>query len=86
MAFSQLKRVKQRNSTTEFAKEDIENLIKDLVKCGYHRDKLRQLLEKLAQHREADKSKGKSGSTLALVVPYFIFKRTRSTQEFLKVP
>ena len=78
-----MKRVKRRNLITEFTKEDIENLIEDLVKCGYHRDKLKQLLEKLGQ---ADKSKGEPGSMLIPCTRGALFQRTRSTQEFLKVP
>ena len=52
------------------------------MKCGYCRDKLNQFVEKLGQDGHADKSKGKSSSTLALVVLYF--KELDQLKSFLR--
>ena len=56
VAFSQIKRVMRRNSTPEFAEEDVSDLIEDLVKCGYQRERLINLVAKLNQ---------------VLVIPFF---------------
>ncbi len=84
VAYSQLKRVKRRNSTVIFAEEDIRDLIEDLVKCGYRRDKLKQITDKLNSESmtEADNTKSKTSSTLTLVVPYF--KEINKLKGFLK--
>ena len=68
VAFSQLSRVKRRNSTKEFEKEDIEQLIKDLEKCGYDRERLSELVAKLGNSKPEETD---TGETLTLVVPYF---------------
>ena len=49
VAFSQIKRVMRRNSTPEFTEEDVSDLIEDLVKCGYQREKLINLVAKLSE-------------------------------------
>ena len=60
-----------RNSTLEFAEEDVSDLIEDLVKCGYQREKLINLVAKLNREDETDNTKSMSTSTLVLVIPFF---------------
>ena len=71
VAFSQIKIVMRRNSTPEFAEEDVSDLIEDLVKCGYQREKLINLVVKLNREDETDNTKSMSTSTLVLVIPFF---------------
>ena len=71
VAFSQIRRVKNRNSTAQYADEDIKDLITDLLKCGYKQDKLDKLVEKVVRNGGSDKIKTKSSATLTLIVPYF---------------
>ena len=61
----------RRNSTTEFAEEDVSDLIEDLVKCGYQREKLINLVAKLNREDGTDNTKSMSTSTLVLVIPFF---------------
>ena len=67
VAFSQIKRVMRRNSTPEFAEEDVS----DLVKCGYQSEKLINLVAKLNREDGTDNTKSMSTSTLVLVIPFF---------------
>ena len=71
VAFSQIKRVMRRNSTPELAEEDVSDLIEDLVKCGYQREKLINLVAKLNREDGTDNTKSMSTSTLVLVIPFF---------------
>ena len=59
------------NSTPEFAEEDVSDLIEDLVKCRYHREKLNNLVAKLNKDDGTENTKNMSTSTLALVIPFF---------------
>ena len=61
----------RRNSTPEFAEEDVSDLIEDLVKCGYQREKLINLVAKLNREDGTDNTKSMSTSTLVLVIPFF---------------
>ena len=61
----------RRNSTPEFAEEDASDLIQDLVKCVYQREKLINLVAKLNREDGIDNTKSKSTSTLALMIPFF---------------
>ena len=61
----------RRNSTPEFAEEDISDLIEDLVKCGYQRKKLINLVAKLNREDGTDNTKSMSTSTLVLMIPFF---------------
>ena len=70
VAFSQIKRVMRRNSTPEFAEEDVSDLIEDLVKCGYQREKLINLVAKLNREDGTENTKSMSTSTLVLVIPF----------------
>ena len=68
VAFSQIKRVMRRNSTPEFAEGDVSDLIEDLVKCGYKREKLVNLVAKLNREDGTENTKSMSTSTLVLVI------------------
>ena len=61
----------RRNSTPKFAEEDVSDLIEDLVKCGYQREKLINLFAKLNREDGTDNTKSMSTSTLVLVIPFF---------------
>ena len=71
VAFSQIKRVMRRDSTPEFAEEDVSDLIGDLVKFGYQREKMFNLVAKLNREDGTDNTKSMSTSTLVLVIPFF---------------
>ena len=75
VAFSQIKRVMRRNSTPEFAEEDVSDLIEDLVKCGYQREKLINLVAKLS--REDGTGNTKSMSSVNIYPGDSIFQRNR---------
>ena len=62
----------RRNSTSQFTEEDIIiNLIEDLVKCGYHRERLNNLVDKLKSDDCTRDTTSTLTSALVLVVPYF---------------
>ena len=71
VAFSQLKRVMRRNSTPQFTEEDVSNLVEDLVKCGYHRERLNNMVDKLKGEDGTSNTPNASTPSLVLVVPYF---------------
>ena len=58
----------RRNSTPEFAEGDVSDLIEDLVKCGYQREKLVNLVAKLNREDGTENTKSMSTFTLVLVI------------------
>ena len=54
----------RRKSTPEFAEEDVSDLIEDLVKCGYQREKLINMVAKLNREDGTDNTESMSTSTL----------------------
>ena len=54
----------RRNSTPEFAEEDVSDLIDDFVKCGYQREKLNNMVVKQNWEDGTDYTTSLSTSTL----------------------
>ena len=54
----------RRNSTPEFAEEDVSDLIEDFVKCGYQREKLNNMVVKQNWEDGTDYTTSLSTSTL----------------------
>ena len=73
----------RRNSTPEFAEEDVSDLIEDIVKCGYQREKLINLIAKLNRDDGTDNTKSMSTSTLVLSGDS-IFKEKGELKRLLK--
>ena len=80
----------RRNSTPEFSEEDVSDLIEDLVKCGYQREKLINLVAKLNREDGTDNTKSMSTSNLILVIPFFkeigeLIRLLKSLQSDIKI-
>ena len=50
--------------------EDVSYLVEDLVKCGYQKEKLNNLVAKLSMEDGTKNTKIMSTSSLALVIPF----------------
>ena len=69
VAYSQLHRVKRRNSDPVIEAEDLQQLKSDLVKCGHKDKKIEELLNKLNGPKQQQPKKNED--VITLVVPYF---------------